>query len=600
MSKPFCESGSAADTGSATKRPYLIALTGTRGCGKSALGDILERSGFPVIDTDDITHELLNGPCAAYTEVLARFGEDLAPAAGGPIDRSILAQRAFQSDATKAELEAIMFPRISERLDEKIAALAAEKIVFVQVPLLHEAGLKPYFDESWCLTAEESILISRIMKRDEVSEDQARHLLSLQLPQSEKARLSDYSLDNSGTLDELALKAAPLLRGALGRAEAKATRDRGTSTESDDEANARYRGVLKHLGELGLDAVLGKMGEVARTQHKEAQATVSMDVSSAEGDSGADSSRELKVQVIASVRNKPGTPGSPTGCSCGCGTTCRVSCACAPDCGCGCKKPSPPPPPPPCGDEDKKCKSGRQWLWPAVIALIALLAFLAFLFAWTHQRQNIVIINQPPVCEGPCKPTEPPVIPPVDPGPFNPPAPPPVVEKPATETMNEAPGYAFRFLHNAVRVRVAKWEVGCYEGCKGATVIGYDTDGRRLVYQEYDADYWMTFQWVYTYFADGTVQVDRFEGRSNTFTGRSLYRYSQTGVLMRVEHQNGLRRLVLTATFVRNGSGTPVALNVEEFDPVSGQSLVKRVIEGPDSTITYLKLHFYEYGWVTR
>jgi dephospho-CoA kinase len=664
MSKPFCGSGSLPESGSAVLRPYLVGITGSRATGKSVVGEILqERHGVQVIDTDHITHELLAGPNEAYHAVLAHFGEDLVTAKDGPIDRQLLGARAFASDEAKACLEAIMFPRINERLEARIGAsqVAGSKIVFVLVPLLHEAGMKEHFDEVWCVVASEKVRLARLMQRDGVTQAEAERLISKQMSQTQKAKLSDHLIDNSFDIETTAGKVKELFDAVSERAEKHAATapapskvdETGDGNDSGDQpadaptapevpptaeeppappteetdgdeppaepdgdapptepqdadANARYRKYLRTAAEIGADETLAKLGDVAGTQHQEATAHLTLSIDR-KTDGGEELGRQFDVEVKMTARNKPGKAPAPGSCSCGCGDRCRVDCACQPDCGCGCKKPSPPPPPPPVeGDNCEKHRdNSRIWM------LFGLLGFLAFLFAclmlWKwhdHTHVNggttqVTVINNVP-CPGDCKPVEPPVVPPpvvVPPGPFNPPAQPPVASCGGKQELDEVPGFAFRFVHNAVRVQVARWEVTYGADCLQAKVAGFDADKRLVVYQEYDSHQYMTFQLVMSYFRDGTTQVDRFEGRSNTFTGRSIYRVNTTGSVVRAEHYTGLSRLVYVVTFVRNENGTPIVLNVEQFDPKTGSPVIKRTVDGKDSALEFMRTKFYAYDW---
>lgn len=663
MSKPFCGSGSLPSAGTVV-RPFLVGITGSRATGKSVVGEILqERHSAIVIDTDHITHELLSGPCEAYNEVLAHFGVDLVEAKDGPINRELLRARAFASDEAKACLEAIMFPRINERLEAYVVQLGGEgkKIVFVLVPLLHEAGLKEHFDEVWCVVAHEKVRMERLKARDNLDEAEAARLISLQMSQTEKARLSDVIIDNSFDIETTAAKVAELIEPVTERAEkflaaaaaasevaepgdsptdappasgepveppsgdadagatdgnaageeptGKPEGDEPPTEPQDADANARYRKYLRNAAETGTDEALAQLGDVAATQHQEATAHLSLTVDrSTEG--GESVGRQFDVEVKMTARNKPGKAPTPGSCSCGCGPRCRVECACQPDCGCDCKKPLPPLPPPQVeGEDSKKQRDNRLWM------LLGFLGFLAFLFAcimlWTwhdhnHGKNNsggsVTVINNIPPAVVVTKPVEPPttpVDPPppvVDPGPFNPPAEPPTVGPGAKQEFTEVPGFAFRFVHNAVRVQVARWDVTYGTGFHWAKVAGYDADKRLVVYQEYDSSQYMTFQLVMSYYRDGAVQVDRFEGRGNIFTGRSIYRVSSTGSVVRAEHYTGLKRLLYVVVIARNDVGTPVALTVEEFDD-AGKSVAKTNVDGTAAVSEFMRRRFYAFDW---
>ncbi len=626
MSKPFYESrGSPTNA----KRPYTVGITGSRGVGKSLVGDYLITLGFVVIDTDHITHDILDNPGPVYEQVLARFGADCAPVKGGAIDHAVLAARAFATAKDKTDLEAIMHPEINRRLELLIlaAAAAGHKFVFILVPLLHEAGLREYFDEVWCVFAEEGVRLKRVMVRDNIDEATARHLISLQMAQEKKKRLSDVLIDNSGERAATTAAVDKLIDPLTERAEkllATASQPASGTTNTDDptppadttvpdptkptgpnpateEDNARLRGVMLDGSRVAAEEAISKFGNVAGTEHQEATAAFTM-VVECEGDGGnKELSRELEVEVRMSVRNAPGGTAPPEECSCGCGPRCKISCACKPDCGCKCKKPVPKPDPD--GDDCTKHRHGNR-LWLVVLALFGLLAFLfacLLLWAWTHpspgpakstNEVKVTVINNI-TGEKPKDPETPP--PPVIVPPFSPPKEPPTPPTPGVDPdAPEMPGFAFRFTHNAVRVRVTKWEVVAAGGGKGARVTGLE--GTRLaVYQEYDESHYMTFQWVVNYFPDSSAQVDRFEGRGNIFVGRSVYHYSQDGGIERAEQFNGLKRQLLAVAVVRDGSGAVIALNVEEFDPVKNVVVAKRTVNGPDAVQEFMSSKFFVY-----
>jgi hypothetical protein len=346
--------------------------------------------------------------------------------------------------------------------------------------------------------------------------------------------------------------------------------------------------------------------------------TLEVDTRDGTNDGDPNRSRKLQVDVRMSVENKPGKPADPN-CPCGCGKTCRVTCACSTGCGCSCKKPEPLPPPKPdpkpCpgngggnGCDHGKCDHGhghshnrRNWLgMAAFIALLAFLGFLAFL-AWRHHHNgdthNITIINKPPCCTTPVDPPKPPEppIPPVDP-----PTPPVSPCNPGTiQTLTEVPGYAFRFVHNHVRERVTKWEEAYSTDC-APSLRGYDASGRILVYQVYDAKHWHLHQYVVSYSPDGSIQIDRFEGRGNSFTGRTIYRYDSAGRVERAESFDSQQRRVYIANFRRNVQGEVNNLFVTEFDRATGTELRRSVIDGANSCQSFLESNFYVYQWFLR
>ncbi|MBU6453045.1 MAG: dephospho-CoA kinase [Cyanobacteria bacterium REEB67] len=359
------------------KKPAVLGVTGAIGSGKSLVGKMLLELGLPVIDTDHLAHELLNSPNPAYDKVVARFGANIVTTPGGPIDRKLLGSYVFKYERARAELEAIMHPAIAALQAERIAALSDHDLVVVLVPLLFEAGSQHKYDYIWCVTINREVQMARLELRDKASREQILQRINAQWPQEQKALLSDAVIDNSFTKEDTLgqvvkqlaatrtklelpapaeTPAAPAetpaapAETAAAPAETPAAPAAPLSDEDRAARNEFYRGVLGNMARVGSEEALEELGDIATTEHKETQSSMSMVVKSGESTgAGADgkspSERELQVDVRMSVRNKPGTPGDGKSCSCGC-ANCKNGCACKSDCGCSCPEPTPAPPPP--------------------------------------------------------------------------------------------------------------------------------------------------------------------------------------------------------------------------------------------------------------
>src|SRR3954463_3860800 len=95
--------------------PRLVGLTGGIGAGKSEALAALGRLGAATISTDQVVHDLYQDP-EVRAAVVARWGEDVAP--DGRVDRSAVARFAFASEAERAWLEQLLWPKVGERVAE--------------------------------------------------------------------------------------------------------------------------------------------------------------------------------------------------------------------------------------------------------------------------------------------------------------------------------------------------------------------------------------------------------------------------------------------------------------------------------------------------
>ena len=80
--------------------------------------------------------------------------------------------------------------------------MAPNAIVVIDVPLLIETGLQKEFDTVIIVYANADTQIRRLMKRDGITEAEARKMVELQIPLAEKRRFADYIINNDGTREE--------------------------------------------------------------------------------------------------------------------------------------------------------------------------------------------------------------------------------------------------------------------------------------------------------------------------------------------------------------------------------------------------------------
>ena len=180
-----------------------LGLTGGIASGKSTVGAMLRKLGFAVLDADSIAHELIEQGHPAYEEVLREFGATILNA-DRRISRAALAKIVFADPAQLERLNAIVHPRVEERLLSDFAKLqlhGSPPAAFVEAALIIEAGLHKKLDGVvvvWCEPAQQ---ISRLLSRG-CSQEEARRRIALQLPAEEKLRQATETIDCSGSIPD--------------------------------------------------------------------------------------------------------------------------------------------------------------------------------------------------------------------------------------------------------------------------------------------------------------------------------------------------------------------------------------------------------------
>jgi dephospho-CoA kinase len=190
----------------------ILGLTGGIGSGKSAVAGMIAEAGVPVVDADLIAREVVEPGTGAHAEIVSHFGDSiLSP--DGRIDRRKLGDIVFSDPVRRAELESITIPGIRAGIEAALGRLAAggHPAAVVEAALLHENGRASSFEATICVYCDRETQRKRIVARDGISEGDAEKKIDAQMPSDEKARLSDYVIDNSGDIEGTKRQVASLL-----------------------------------------------------------------------------------------------------------------------------------------------------------------------------------------------------------------------------------------------------------------------------------------------------------------------------------------------------------------------------------------------------
>lgn len=188
-------------------------LTGGIATGKSAAKKLLEGLGIPVIDADQISHKLSEPGEQTYSHIVSHFGNTiLNPDLS--IDRKKLGQIVFSNEQLKLELEAILHPPIQQEVRNQREAhrKAGAEICFYDVPLLFEKNLWKDFDATVLIWCAPSIQLERLMKRNNLTYDEAVLRIGNQISLIDKVKMANYCVDNSGDLVDLEKQIKKLVR----------------------------------------------------------------------------------------------------------------------------------------------------------------------------------------------------------------------------------------------------------------------------------------------------------------------------------------------------------------------------------------------------
>ena len=175
-----------------------IALTGGISTGKSTVCNLFKLHGFLTIDADKIAHRLLD---ENSHKIASMFGEQYVE--NGKVLRKELGKIIFSNEENKLKLEALLHPLIKEEIIKESKIFEEQnKPYFVDIPLFFEKMHYP-IPKSLVIYTPKDLQVERLMKRDNISEDEAKLKISNQMDIEEKRKLADMVIDNSQNLKHL-------------------------------------------------------------------------------------------------------------------------------------------------------------------------------------------------------------------------------------------------------------------------------------------------------------------------------------------------------------------------------------------------------------
>lgn len=174
-----------------------IGLTGGIAAGKTLVADELERLGATIIDADVLARQVVEPGTQGLADVVSRFGENVLRA-DGTLDRARLGDVVFQDDTARADLNAIIHPRVRAEAQRIEESSPAHGVVVHVIPLLVETGQQDSFDGVIVVDVPTALQLERLMRRNGLSEQQARDRINAQVSREERLAASDWVIDNSG------------------------------------------------------------------------------------------------------------------------------------------------------------------------------------------------------------------------------------------------------------------------------------------------------------------------------------------------------------------------------------------------------------------
>ena len=186
----------------------IVGLTGGIASGKSTIADMFKREGAYIIDVDMISREVVNPGRPAWHDVGQFFGKEVL-GEDQTLNRKRLGDIVFSDAEKRKKLEEIIHPRITAEKLMKIKEIAKQDnrgIVIIDIPLLIETNQQHTVDKVVLVYTSPQGQVERLMKRDNLSLEDAHKRLASQIPIENKKKYAQYIINNEGPFEQIEKK----------------------------------------------------------------------------------------------------------------------------------------------------------------------------------------------------------------------------------------------------------------------------------------------------------------------------------------------------------------------------------------------------------
>ena len=187
-----------------------VAITGGIGTGKSTFTSYLESKGFPVINADNISNQLLSTDKNIKQQIIKEFGN--RSYSGKDVNRQFLAEQVFSDPIKLIKLNDVLHPIVLQEIDSLLETnYKNEKIVFIEAALIYESGIEKKFDYVVLVTADYDIRLNRSVASKNFTAEDFKRRDSNQIQDKEKEKRADFVFLNNDSREDLFKKADLLL-----------------------------------------------------------------------------------------------------------------------------------------------------------------------------------------------------------------------------------------------------------------------------------------------------------------------------------------------------------------------------------------------------
>ncbi len=184
-----------------------LGVTGGLGSGKTTASKFFADKGAVVFDADSEAKTHMLHTNSLQKKLFNVFGNSIKNV-HNKLDFAALAATAFSNPMDQKILNGIIWPEVYLLVEKAVQKCTEENIeLFVlDAALLIEARYSHFFDYVLLITADEDTRIKRARRRGNLSDDQIKKRMDLQMMDEEKKQFATHCIDNNESIDDFKTK----------------------------------------------------------------------------------------------------------------------------------------------------------------------------------------------------------------------------------------------------------------------------------------------------------------------------------------------------------------------------------------------------------
>ncbi|QIK16583.1 dephospho-CoA kinase [Blattabacterium sp. DPU] len=177
----------------------LIGITGKMGSGKSLFSSFFKKKGIPVYHSDQRGKILMNKIEILKKNIIKYFGKNSYNKKKDKINKTYLSQIVFKNPIALKLLCNIVHPWIFLDFQQWMSSFSQKRIIYVikESAILFDTGSYKECDFIINVNSSNKNIIERIIKRDNLNENQIVNRLKNQISNEKREKKSDFIINNN-------------------------------------------------------------------------------------------------------------------------------------------------------------------------------------------------------------------------------------------------------------------------------------------------------------------------------------------------------------------------------------------------------------------